>query len=94
MLPEEIGRLAGSYFHQDYDLEYETPRQALEDFRDSEPPEDVRALRDAVRELVASGRSEDELADLWLEEAQASYDPRDDGFEMSGWFRLIQEALA
>lgn len=94
MLPESITHLAQAYFHQDYDLESGTPIQVLESFRRDEPAEEVDSLRRAIEEVRASGKSEDELAALWISQARASYDPRDDGIEMSRWFEIITEALA
>lgn len=93
MLPEPIRYLAQAYFHQDYDLEAETPVLVLESFRDMESTDNVDALRIAIQELISSGKSEDELAELWIEQARASYDPRDDGIEMSEWFVTTLDCL-
>ncbi|MFF5498280.1 contact-dependent growth inhibition system immunity protein [Streptomyces aquilus] len=93
-LPEAIGQLAARYFHQDYDLDSGTPGQAVESFRDEEPPEAVAALRAAVTELLAAGLSERELARLWLGQAGAAYDPRDEGIAMARWFAMVLEVTA
>ncbi|NUR68038.1 MAG: hypothetical protein HOQ47_19990 [Streptomyces sp.] len=90
-LPEPIRRLAACYFHQDYDLDSGTPRQAVEAYRDGEPPEAVTALHAAITELLAAHPSERELARLWLGQAGAAYDPRDEGVAMAGWFAMIRE---
>ncbi|MEV5432706.1 contact-dependent growth inhibition system immunity protein [Streptomyces sp. NPDC052701] len=93
MLAEEITRLARAYFHQDYDLEYDSPIQALEDYREVHDEETVSATREALQDLIDSGVSEEELAALWLEEGLAYYDPRDDGISVSDWFRKMVDAL-
>ncbi|MEU6882925.1 contact-dependent growth inhibition system immunity protein [Streptomyces sp. NPDC046712] len=94
MLPEPIVYLAGAYFHQDYDLESGTPVQVVESFRRDESEERVDILRRAIEGVLAAGMSENELAALWIDQAGASYDPRDDGLEVSRWFLMVTEALA
>ncbi|QEO14967.1 hypothetical protein FLP10_11465 [Agromyces intestinalis] len=86
--------LARAYFHQDYDLEAPTPIDVVHTFRDDEPPADVELLKEELRSVVASHPSEDELALLWLKEADAAYDPRDDGLTMTEWFRQMLGALS
>ncbi|WP_329337801.1 hypothetical protein OG866_24420 [Streptomyces sp. NBC_00663] len=49
----------------------------------------VTALRAALTKLLAANLSERELARLWLRQAGAAYDPRDEEIEMSGWFAQI-----
>jgi hypothetical protein len=93
MLAEEIIHLAQAYFHQDYDLEYDSPIQALEDYREVHDEETVSAAREALQDLIDSKISEEELADLWLKEGLANYDPRDDGISMSDWFRKMVDVL-
>ncbi|GGY13399.1 contact-dependent growth inhibition system immunity protein [Streptomyces minutiscleroticus] len=90
---EKIQYLAQAYFHQDYDLEAEEPIQILTEFRDGEPPEVVEELRGAMERVLSSGVCEEELAALWLDRAGACYDPRQDGIEMSVWFRQMIDAL-
>ncbi|MEU8473059.1 contact-dependent growth inhibition system immunity protein [Streptomyces sp. NPDC029006] len=93
MLPEAVAHLAGAYFHQDHDLEYDSPTEALEDYRDVHPADAVGALRVAIQGLLTSGTSEKELADLWLDEGGACYDPRDDGISVTDWFHTMLAAL-
>ncbi|MFE7558493.1 contact-dependent growth inhibition system immunity protein [Kitasatospora sp. NPDC057500] len=90
---EKLQYLAQAYFHQDYDLEAEEPIQILTEFRDGEPPEVVEELRNSMERVLSSGAREEELAALWLDRAGACYDPRQDGLEMSVWFRQMIDAL-
>ncbi|WP_374118871.1 contact-dependent growth inhibition system immunity protein [Allokutzneria sp. A3M-2-11 16] len=90
---DPIAYLAQGYFHQDYDLEAETPIQVVAEFRRSEPVAVVDSLRVAVRRVLIEAKSHDELIAVWLERAQASYDPRDDGIEICDWFRMVERAL-
>ncbi|MFJ5273779.1 contact-dependent growth inhibition system immunity protein [Streptomyces sp. NPDC088358] len=93
MLPETLENLTSAYFHQDYDLEYDTPIEAVNDYREVNPPDSVNALREAIRSLLDAGTSEQKLAELWLEEGNAYYDPRDDSMTMTDWFRTMLQAL-
>ncbi|MFC9279038.1 contact-dependent growth inhibition system immunity protein [Streptomyces collinus] len=93
MLPEPLKALAMAYFHQDYDLEYETPIDAVNDYREVKPPDSVNALREAIRSLLDAGASEQKLAELWLDDGYAYYDPRSDGITMTDWFRTMLNAL-
>ncbi|QTZ95796.1 contact-dependent growth inhibition system immunity protein [Streptomyces auratus] len=90
---EKLQYLAQAYFHQDYDLETEEPIQILMEFRDGEPPEAVEELRGAMERVLSSDLREEELAALWLDRAGACYDPRQDGMEMSFWFRRMLDTL-
>ncbi|MYW45549.1 hypothetical protein GT346_20015 [Streptomyces sp. SID161] len=93
MLAKPIAHLALAYFHQDYDLEYDTPTEALEDYREVCSPDRVDALQEDIRSLLDARTSEKELVELWLNEGLAHYDPRDDGMFMSDWFRAILAIL-
>ncbi|MER7309998.1 hypothetical protein E5082_31870 [Streptomyces griseoluteus] len=93
MLPKTLKNLAGAYFHQDYDLEYETPIEAVNDYKEVNPPDSVNALREAIRSLLDTSTSEQKLAELWLDDGNAYYDPRDDGITMTDWFRTMLNAL-
>ena len=53
----------------------------------------MAALRAAVTELLAANPSERELARLWLGQAGAAYDPRDEGITMSRWFGLVLKVM-
>ncbi|MEU8930772.1 contact-dependent growth inhibition system immunity protein [Streptomyces sp. NPDC048409] len=79
MLSTPLGNLAGAYFHQDFDLEYDAPIEALKDCREVGSAGPVDALRAALRALLDAGTPEQKLAELWLEEGRAYYDPRGDG---------------
>lgn len=90
---DPIAYLAKAYFHQDFDLEASTPTLVLEAFKEAESPENVAELRASFEGIISAGKSEEEIASLLLEEAQASYDPRGDGISLSDWFRHALEVL-
>ncbi|WP_338932159.1 contact-dependent growth inhibition system immunity protein [Streptomyces netropsis] len=89
----KIQYMAQAHFHQDYDLDADDPIHIVDKFRQQESRETVDALRRALEVTLATGASESDLADSWLERAGASYDPRDDGFEISAWLRDVIEHL-
>ncbi|MFI5716303.1 contact-dependent growth inhibition system immunity protein [Nocardia sp. NPDC051750] len=91
----EIEYLAGAYFHQDYDLEADSPMGVIRKFRTDEAPGQVQALREALRLLIDSGANEQQLAEVWLRRgAGASYDPRTDGLEFSGFLKNVVDELS
>ncbi len=90
---ERLRYLARGYFHQDYQLDAEEPLGVVRDFRDSEVAETVAELRRDLEELLSSGMDEEELATLWLDTFDAYYDPRQDGIEMTRWFRQMLNTL-
>ncbi|WP_326844182.1 contact-dependent growth inhibition system immunity protein (plasmid) [Streptomyces sp. NBC_01558] len=90
---EPLENLASAYFNQDYDLDYDTPIEAVTDYKEVNPPESVDTLREAIRSLLDADTSEQKLAEVWLEEGNAYYDPRSDGVTMTDWFRTMLETL-
>ncbi|MEU8952337.1 contact-dependent growth inhibition system immunity protein [Streptomyces sp. NPDC048489] len=69
--------------------EYDPPIEALNDYMEVRPPGAVNALRDAIGALLDAGTSEQRLAELWLKEGNAYYDPRSDSTTMTDWFRIM-----
>ncbi|KMS88039.1 MULTISPECIES: contact-dependent growth inhibition system immunity protein [Streptomyces] len=91
----QITYLASSYFHQDYDLEADSPLGVVELFRESEEPATAQALAAEITTLLASpDATEDRLAEIWLDEAQAAYDPRRDGVSVRDWLSQVAGALS
>ncbi|KAB1139432.1 hypothetical protein F7R91_40050 [Streptomyces luteolifulvus] len=89
-----ISYLAQAYFHQDFDLDAETPLGVVEMFRDSESADTVEALRAEIVTLLESEPTEEALANVWLDEAGAEYDPRLGGVTVRNWLRRMAETLA
>lgn len=93
MVASEIRYLAQAYFHQDFDLDADTPIGIVRNFRTSERPATVAALRRAIQSVLEEVTGETHLTALWLNEAGSDYDPRDDGISTSEWFRQMLEEL-
>lgn len=90
---EQLHLLALGYFHQDYDLEAETPLGVVEVYLDDATSGDATALRRDLQKLLAEGVSEQDRADAWLRSARASYNPRRDGLTFREWFATIVERI-
>ncbi|TFE37102.1 hypothetical protein E3E14_30270 [Streptomyces sp. ICN441] len=89
-----ISYVAQAYFHQDFDVEADTPLGVVAVFRDSEPAGTVEALHAEIVALLATDSAEKDLARVWLEDAGAYYDPRIDGTTVRDWLREMTEVLA
>jgi hypothetical protein len=87
--------IAETYFHQDYDLEADSPAEVVELFRETESPEMAATLSGELEELTESpDLTEERLAELWLEEYGAYYDPRAAGMSVRDWLNLMAEKLS
>jgi hypothetical protein len=89
----KINYLAQAYFHQDYDLEADSPIAIVSLFRGREAPEMVEALKDEISSILASEADESRLAGIWLDEAGACYDPREDEMSIHDWLIRVGEVL-
>ncbi|WP_063886349.1 contact-dependent growth inhibition system immunity protein [Streptomyces sp. NRRL S-31] len=89
----KINYLAQAYFHQDYDLEADSPIAIVSLFREREVFEVVEALSGEIFSILASGADESRLASIWLDEAGACYDPREDGVSIQDWLSRVGEVL-
>lgn len=83
----EFEYLGGAYFHQDFDLEADSPLGVVRKFRTQETRERVTAVCQAINTLLDSGADEDRIAEAWLH--HASYDPRREGIAISEWLRMV-----
>ena len=89
---DQLRYLAESYFHQDYDLDADTPLDLIREFRESEPASDVAELVADVQRLL---RVSDEavLRETWINHFRASYEPDRDGMSYREWFERVLEVL-
>jgi len=90
-MAEEIllNYLGSSYFHQDYDLEAPTPAALVKRFAEEEEPDYAQILVDELRSMLASGVSESMARDMWLRDAEASYDPASEGKSYLSWLNEV-----
>ncbi|MFJ9029475.1 contact-dependent growth inhibition system immunity protein [Streptomyces sp. NPDC102274] len=85
--------LAGSYFHQDFDTEADTPIGVVEVFRDNEATETVEKAASEITEILDSGMSDEEIVTMWLGDFRAYYDPRYDDITGREWLTTVREIL-
>jgi hypothetical protein len=91
---DQLAHLGGAYFHQDWDLEYAKPNDVIEAFMREEEPGAVTELASEVASVLASPMDETQIADLWIGECCASYDPVDNGdTTFRGWFANVLRLL-
>lgn len=88
-----LRELGQSYFHQDFDLEADTPVAVAALFGRVAAPETVEALRTEIASILDSDLDEDAVAHIWLEESEAYYDPRADGITPRDWLWQLAQAL-
>jgi hypothetical protein len=89
-----ISYIASSYFHQDFDLEADTPIGVVKVFRDSEDPEMAEDLQAEIITLLGANPSEEDLSKIWLVDGGADYDPRSSGITLRDWLMNIAEVLS
>ncbi|GAA4554709.1 contact-dependent growth inhibition system immunity protein [Amycolatopsis samaneae] len=85
--------LMDSYFHQDYDLDAETPIGVVEYFVRENPPEYGRGLADEIEALFAAGLDEEMAKRIWNGDGRANYDPTADGISYLSWFTQMRDFL-
>ncbi|WP_395245512.1 contact-dependent growth inhibition system immunity protein [Agromyces sp. MMS24-K17] len=91
---DRLAYLGQGYFHPDYDLEADEPFGVVAKFRRLEAEGTTAQLRSELREILAAGHSEDELARLWIDVADSYYDPRNDGISLQSWFENMLAAIS
>jgi len=89
---EALEHFAGAYFHQDWDLDSETPMDVVRLFRSGEPAEETAALIGEI-ELLLRTFDEPQIGKMWLDDWGGSYDPRDDGMSYHDWFGQVRAVL-
>jgi len=89
----QLQHLAQAYFHQDYDLEFSDPDEAVVAFVDGEGPGAARELAFELGGLLESSSDELELTELWIKTLGAAYDPTADGRTLREWFSHVRERL-
>jgi|HubBroStandDraft_3_1064219.scaffolds.fasta_scaffold1211321_2 hypothetical protein len=89
----KVKYLAQAYFHQDFDLEADSPTGVVSLFREREAPEMVSSLSDEINSILSKEVDESFLARIWLEEDGACYDPRQDGIPIRDWLLRVAEIL-
>lgn len=99
-MPDEIllNYLGRGYFHQDYDLEADTPTDLVRKFASHDSLDYVKIMERELREIMTSGITEGEARVLWMVDAHSMYDPKRDGKSYLSWLQeileIVQEEIA
>jgi len=89
----QLPHLAKAYFHQDYELEFSSPDEAVEAFVAGEGKAAVEELLSEIEAMLASTPNEAELAHFWTRDLGASYDPVAFGATYRDWFEHVRDLL-
>jgi CdiI immunity protein len=90
---DQLKHLARAYFHQDYDLEAQTPLGVVHLFWESEPEDAIAELKAEIGAILNSPMTDREIYDLWIRQYGASYDPTSDGEGYRSWFTKVLSEL-
>lgn len=93
-MSEQLKHLAQAYFHQDYDLEFVGPDAVILAFAEGEGDNAVRELISEIDALLALPLDEAQLAELWIGELTASYDPAASGQSHREWLGHARNLLS
>lgn len=85
--------LATSYFHQDYQLEADTPIGVVAKFLEDEGGGAGRELLSDVQSILDCDLDDDSIGEIWLVMCGASYDPTRDGMTHRQWMERVAEFL-
>jgi hypothetical protein len=90
---QQLQHLAGAYFHQDYELDSESPDAVIDLFVRGEGAASAAELAWEIDRLLNSPLTEREISDLWVSAWGASYDPRDGGQDLRIWVSAVRNRL-
>jgi hypothetical protein len=83
-----------SYFHQDWDMDGETPDEAITRFLiDRDEALDLRAIVRAIDSLLAEGLADTELSSRLSKQLGCSYYPPGHGQSSHDWLRGVGERV-
>jgi hypothetical protein len=88
----EIAQLLAGYFHQDWVLESQSWEDVIDAFVAESPPSAVVGCAADVRDLLAAGLSDAELAGV-LRHLGAAIDPAAYGLTPSAWLGAVLSRL-
>ncbi len=83
--------LLGSYFHQDFSYEYGSHEEAVADYLDGTPAEDVRQTARELGHLLAVLESDEQLDSVTSDLGLSVYPPKSK--KLRQWLAEVQETL-
>ena len=91
---QHLRQLLGGYLHQDWNLEFRSPDDAIAAFKQREPQECVQATYRELQEvlpLIEGMHNPDEF--LW-QTLWCYYYPKADGLTVTAWLERVREMLS
>lgn len=88
---EALRELLGTYLHQDWHCDYTTVWQAVAAFARDEPDQ-VPKLKSELARIIAAGKTEEELSELF-DELGSDYWPPGGGLTHSDWLIELRARL-
>lgn len=82
-----------SYFHQDWQLEADTPSDVVNNYRSSEPPASVEAASQELSKLLEMPIAPADLEAFILDELGCYYDPQSENKTVREWLESVQKSL-
>jgi len=82
-----------SYFHQDWQLEADTPSDVVTNYRSSEPPASVEAASQELSKLLEMPIAPADLEAFILDELGCYYDPQSENQTVREWLESVQKSL-
>lgn len=82
-----------SYFHQDWQLEADTPSDVVNNYRSSEPPASVEAASQELSKLLEMPIAPADLEAFILDELGCNYDPQSENQTVREWLESVQKSL-
>ena len=89
----ELSRILGGYLHQDWDIEGDTPDDALRLARREGDSTDLATAVQEIDALLATQLDETGLREI-VERMTEGYSPSLDGWEIRPWLRHVRQILA
>jgi hypothetical protein len=90
---EMLLQFFAGYFHQDWDLDAESPEQVLDNYRRKHTREERQALSQAITEYVQTFSDDKELDDDLFFKLDCSYDPTAHGLSTRDWLKSVAAQL-
>lgn len=90
---EQLEKLAGAYFHQDFGLDFSTADAVVVAFAEGEGRTSVRQLIEELTEVIDGPLDESEIRHLWTRVWFGSYEPSTAGDTYRKWFTHLIRTL-
>ena len=92
MTNDQLVQFFSGYFHEDWDLDADTPEAVVAMYVDAAPAS-TQPLAKAIRRLLATPSTDKELSDHLFTDLGCYYDPEADGLTTRAWLLSVAQQL-